>query len=78
MRIRYWCPALSSMCCIPITVNSFCWGIFMSGRCSVMLCVVGGSADSGVGVKAISMPSLSMCCSRLGAQQFGVSFLGEV
>ena len=30
-----------------------------------MLCAIGGSADSGVGFKAISMPSSSSCCSRL-------------
>ena len=47
-------------------------------RCSVMLCVVGGSVDSGVGVKVISMPNSSRCCSRLSAQQFGVSSIGEV
>ena len=50
----------------------------MPARCSVMLCVVGGSIDSGVGVRAIYMLSSSSCSCRLSAQQLGVSSMGEV
>ena len=41
-----------------------------------MLCVIGGLSDSGVGVREISMPISSRCCSRLRAQQFDVSAVG--
>ena len=44
-----------SMCCSPIAVSNFCWGVVMSATWSVMLCVVGGSADSEVGVRLISI-----------------------
>ena len=37
-----------------------------------LLVVIGGSTDSGVGVKAISGLSSSRCNSRLSTQQFGV------
>ena len=66
------------MCCSPIAITNICWAVVMPGRCSLMLCAFGGFADSGVGVKVISMPSSSRCCSRLSAQQFGVSSIGEV
>ena len=70
--------ARSSMCWIPIVVSSFCWSLVMPARCSVLLCVVVGSVDSAVGVRAISMLSSSSCCSRLSAQKLDVSSMGEV
>ena len=71
MCVHYWCHFLysgaagSSICCIPITVSNFCWFVVMPAKCSAMLCIFGESDDSGVGVKTISMPSSSRCCSRL-------------
>ena len=51
--------------------------IMMLSKFSVMLCVIGGVSDSGVDVNKISMPISSKCCSRLRAQQFGVSAVGR-
>ena len=42
--------ARSSMCCIPISVNTFCWCVVMPAKYSVM-------CHSSVGGSAISMPS---------------------
>ena len=76
MGIRYYVQfqsavaARSSICCIPIAISKFRWGVVISATWSVMLCVVGGSADSGVCVRAIFMPSSCKCCSWLSAQQF--------
>ena len=66
------------MYCSPIAVSSFCWGAVKPAKWSVTLCVVGGSVDSGDGVRAISMPSSSRCCSRHSAQPFGVSSIEEI
>ena len=41
-----------------------------------MLCVVGGASDNGVGARSISFPSSSKCCSKLSAQQLGLSSIG--
>ena len=50
----------------------------MPVRCSMMLCVAGGSDASGVGDKVIAMPKSSKCCRELSAHQFGVSSIGKV
>ena len=62
---------------IPIAVKSPCCPGVMSSRFSVILCVRWGGSDSGVGVSEISMPISSRCCSKLRAQQFGVSAAGR-
>ena len=69
--------AWSSMFSIPLAVRSPCCSVVMSSRFSVMLCVIGGVSDSGVDVSEISMPISSWCCSRLKAQQLGVSTVGR-
>ena len=40
-----------------------------------MLCVIYGVSDSGVGVREISIPISSRCCTRLRNQQLGLSCL---
>ena len=65
------------MLSIPIAVRSPCCSVVMSSKFSVMLCVIGGFSDSGVGVSEMSMPISSRCCSRLRAQQSGVSAVGR-
>ena len=63
-------------------VSLLLWAVFLSfvtsARWSTMLCVVGGTSDSGVGARTISMPSSSKCCRRLSAQQLGVSSMASV
>ena len=61
--------ARSSIFSIPIAVMSPCCSVVTLSKFSVMLCVIGGVSD-------ISMLISSKCCSRLGAQQFGVSDVG--
>ena len=40
---------------------------------AVMMCVIGGVSDSGVGVSETSMPISSKYCGRLRSQQLDVS-----
>ena len=49
----------------------------MLSKFSDMLCVVDDMSDSGVDVSEISIPVPSRGCSRLRAQQYGVSVVGR-
>ena len=67
----------SSTCAIPISMSSLCWSVSMLLRWSMSSGVRGMlSAVRAGGLRVISIPSSSWCCSRLSASKLGVSSVG--